>query len=93
MKKNTKRILALVIGFAFAMIIMCVGIYFGYTNAYKTDVDLFTVKILGLPIYELSKKGAEYVGRSKGIYMGMFCGICMVIAVAIETMIGRLRRK
>ena len=39
------------------MLIMGIFIYFGYTKVYETDVELFTVKILGLPIYQLTKIG------------------------------------
>lgn len=92
MKNKVKLILALVIGFVIAMIIMSIAIYFGYTSAYSTGVELFTVRVLGIPIYELSKTGTEYAGVSNGICMGMFCGICMSIAVAIKIIIERIRR-
>lgn len=92
MKKKVKLILALVIGFVIAMIIMSIAIYFGFTSAYSTGVESFTVRILGIPIYELAKTGTEYTGASNGICMGMFCGICMSIAVAIEIIIERMRR-
>lgn len=93
MKKNFKWILALSIGFIVSMIIMSIAIYFGYTSAYSTNVDSFVVRIFGIPIYELVKTGTKYVGTSQGIYMGMFCGICMAIAVAIETIILKMKRK
>ena len=51
----------------------------GYTNAYSTDVNTLTVKILGIPIYELTKSGTEYIGKSIGVYMGAVCGICMAL--------------
>lgn len=92
-KKTVKLILALVIGFVIAMIIMSIAIYFGYTNAYSTEVEFFTVRILGIPIYGLSKTGTGYVGVSNGICMGMFCGICMAVAVAITTIIERMRHR
>lgn len=41
------------------MLIMGIFIYFGYTKVYETDVELFTVKILGLPIYQLTKIGGD----------------------------------
>ncbi len=65
------------------MLIMGIFIYFDYTKVYETDVELFTVKILGLPIYQLTKMGDSYVGESQGIYMGIFCGICMIVALII----------
>ena len=81
MKKKIKILIALIVGFALAMLLMSVAIYFGYTNAYSTDVNTLTVKILGIPIYELTKSGTEYIGKSIGVYMGAVCGICMAISV------------
>ena len=57
MKKRIKLLLTLIVGFAVAMLSMGIFIYFGYTKVYETDVELFTVKILGLPIYQLTKIG------------------------------------
>lgn len=93
MKKRSKIILAIVIGFVMAMIIMSVAIYFGYTTAYDTNVNLWTVKIVGIPIYDLSISGDAYIGSPKGIYMGLFCGICMCLAVVIQVIIDKIRRK
>ena len=93
MKERIKLLLTLVAGFAVAMLIMGIFIYFGYTKAYETDVELFTVKILGLPIYQLTKTGSSYVGESQGIYMGIFCGICMVGTIAVEKMGTALRKR
>lgn len=72
MKKKIKILIALIVGFALAMLLMSVAIYFGYTNAYSTDVNTLTVKILGIPIYELTKSGTEYIGKSIGVYMGQY---------------------
>lgn len=46
MKKKAEMVLALIIGFAVAMILMSVAIYFGYSNAYRLDVERYTVKLL-----------------------------------------------
>ena len=83
MKKKIKLLLTLIVGFAVAMLIMGIFIYFGYVKAYETGVELFTVKILGLPVYQLIKTGDSYVGENMGIYMGIFCGVCMIVAVII----------
>lgn len=91
MKKKIKIVVALIIGFIIAMILMSVVIYFGYTNAYSTNLDTLTVKILGIPIYELIKSGTEYVGKTKGIYMGTVCCICMLLSVTIEELISRVK--
>ena len=72
MKKKIKILIALIVGFALAMLLMSVAIYFGYTNAYSTDVNTLIVKILGIPIYELTKSGTEYIGKSIGVYMGQY---------------------
>lgn len=93
MKKKIKILIALVVGFAVAMLLMSVVIYFGYTNAYSTDVNALTVKILGIPIYELTKSGTKYVGKSIGIYMGAVCGICMLLSVVVEELISKARHK
>lgn len=93
MKKKIKIIVELVIGFAVAMILMSVVIYFGYINAYSTSVDTLTVKILGIPIYELTKSGTKYVGKTIGINMGVVCGICMFLSVIAEKLISRVKHK
>ena len=46
MKRKIKILIALIVGFALAMLLMSVAIYFGYTNAYSTDVNTLTVKIM-----------------------------------------------
>lgn len=91
MKKKIKIVVALIIGFIIAMILMSVVIYFGYTNAYRTNLDTLTVKILGIPIYELIKSGTEYVGKTKGIYMGTVCCICMLLSVTIGELISKVK--
>ena len=85
MKRKTKIILALIIGFVFAMVVMTIAIYFGYVSV--------TVKALGIPIYELKKRGTDYIGISKGMFMGLFCGIFMVLAVAIEIIVEKIKKK
>lgn len=93
MKKKIKILIALIVGFALAMLLMSVVIYFGYTNAYSTNVDTLTVKILGMPIYELTKSGTEYVGKTIGIHMGIVCGICMAISVIAGEIISKVKHK
>lgn len=93
MKKKFKILIALIVGLALAMLLMGIAIYFGFTKAYSTGVNALTVKILGIPIYELTKFGTEYVGNPIGIYMGAVCGICMVLNVIIEELISKVRRK
>ena len=46
MKKSVKRIIAVAIGFAFAMLLMSVFIYIGYTKAYGLGVETFNVNAL-----------------------------------------------
>ena len=70
MKMINRILIALAVGFIIAMLLMSVKIYFGFTNAYSTNINVLTVKILGIPIYELTKSGTEYFGKSIGIHMG-----------------------
>lgn len=93
MSKKAKIILALVIGFAAAMILMSVFIYFGYSSAYSTDAEQYTVKILGISIYELTRSGDKYIGSPVGPNMGIICGICMAVSFAAEEIIYKIRRK
>ena len=93
MKKKIKIVAALVIGFAAAMKLMSVVIYFGCVNAYSTNGDTLTVKVVGIPVYELTKSGTEYIGKTIGIYMGVVFGICMVLSVIVEGIISRVRHK
>ena len=91
MRKKKKILIAMLVGFALAMLLMCVAIYFGFTNAYSKNVCALTVKILGIPIYEITKSETEYVGKSIGIYMGAVCGICMALSVVAEELISKLK--
>lgn len=75
------------------MLIMAIAIFFGYTKAYSTDAETSLVRLIGIPIYELTKSGSEYIGESKGIFMGIVCGVCMALSIAIEEMIGHIRKK
>ena len=59
MKMKNRILIALAVGFVIAMLLMSVKIYFGFTNAYSTNINVLTVKILGIPIYELTKSGCE----------------------------------
>ena len=93
MKRKTKVIIALLVGFIIAMILMSVVIYFGYTKAYSSNVESYVVKLLGIPIYELTKSGSEYVGATMGAYMGLVCGIFMALGVCVEALINKVKKK
>ena len=93
MKMQIRILIALAIGFVIAMLLMSVKIYFGFTNAYSTNVNALTVKILGIPIYELIKSGTEYFGKSIGIHMGALCGLCMILSVIIEEIFFKMKQK
>ena len=93
MKMQIRILIALAIGFVIAMLLMSVKIYFGFTNAYSTNVNALTVKILGIPIYELTKSGTEYFGKSIGIHMRAVCGLCMTLSVIIEEIFFKVRQK
>lgn len=92
MKGKRKTIIALFSGFAFAMILMALVIYFGYTHAYSANVDASTVSILGLPIYELTRSGTRYAGSAIGINMGIVCGVCMLIALILTGVISKFKK-
>ena len=100
MKETSKKtrgiktiIIAVVIGFAVAMAVMAVAIYFGYTDAYASEVDSLQVKLLGLPIYDLLKTGGGYVGSSIGQNMGIVCLIFVAIAICVERIVRKIRTK
>ena len=84
MKMKNRILIALAVGFVIAMLLMSVKIYFGFTNAYSTNINVLTVKILGIPIYKLTKSRTEYFGKSIGIHMGAVCGLFMTLSVIIE---------
>ena len=90
MKKKAEMVLALIIGFAVAMILMSAVIYFGYSNAYRLDVERYTVKLLGISIYELTRIGTEYAGAAIGQHMGLICGIFMALSFTIDMVIRKL---
>ena len=90
---KNRILIALAVGFVIAMLLMNVKIYFGFTNAYSTNVTALTVKMLGLPIYELTKSGTEYFGKSVGIHMGAVCGLCMTLSVIIEEIFFKVKQK
>ena len=90
---KNRILIALAVGFVIAMLLMSVKIYFGFTNAYSTNINVITVKIFGIPIYELTKSGTEYFGKSRGIYMGAVCGLCMILSVIIEEIFFKVRQK
>ena len=93
MKMKNRTLIALAVGFVIAMLLMSVKIYFGFTNAYSTNINVLTVKILGISIYELTKSGSEYLGKSIGIHMGAVCGLCMTLSVIIEEIFFKVRQK
>lgn len=90
MKKKAETVLSLIIGFAVAMIFMGAAIYFGYSNAYRLGVERYTVKLLGISIYELTWIGAEYAGAAIGKHMGLICGIFMALSFTVDMVIRKL---
>ena len=93
MKMKNRILIALAVGYVIAILLMSVKIYFGFTNAYSTNINVLTVKILGIPIYELTKSGTEYFAKSIGIHMGAVCGLCMTLSVIIEEIFFKVRQK
>ncbi len=93
LKRGLKIGLSLAAGFAAAMILMSVAIYFGYSRAYRAEAEAYTVKLLGISIYELTRVGSRYAGAAVGPHMGMICGICMAVSLAGGRAMSRFRRR
>ena len=83
---------ALILGFALAMLSMAIAIYVGYSQAYAGGVSVKEVYVFGLNIYEITKSGQVYIGTSIGKNMGIVCAVYMVIVLAVEEIIRKLRR-
>jgi len=93
MNKKIKIIIALILGFVIAIIWMGIAIYFAYCQAYSTNIGALTVRVFGIPIYELTRTGTFYVGKAVGKYMGVLCLIFMVIGVFVEEIISKIKSK
>lgn len=93
MKNKMKLVFALIVGLIFALVLMWVLIYLGYSEAYRLNVEAYDVAILGLPIFALTKMGTEYAGQSIGKNMGLVCGICMVASVFFLKLIQKIKNK
>lgn len=91
MKQKYRIAITLGIGFAIAMLIMSIAIYFGYSGAYRAGGNTHEVYLLGLNIYYLKLAGSKYVGSTNGPIMGTFCAIIMVVSVAVEESLYRIR--
>ncbi len=92
MKKFLKIAVPILTGFFIAMILMGVMIYFGYTEAYASNVETLTVKMAGIPIYELTKTSTEYTGTTLGTNMGIICGIFILLSFCVSGIISRVRK-
>ncbi len=90
MNKKIKIIVALISGFVIAMILMGLTIYFAYCQAYSTNIGALTVRVFGIPIYELTRTGTSYIGKS---YMGVLCLIFMLIGLLVEEIISKIKSK
>lgn len=90
MNKKIKIIVALISGFVIAMILMGLTIYFAYCQAYSTNIGALTVRVFGIPIYELTRTGTSYIGKS---YMGVLCLIFMFIGLLVEEIISKIKSK
>ncbi|MDD7362679.1 MAG: LlsX family protein [Peptoniphilus sp.] len=93
MKKSRRILLAMAIGFAVAMVAMAIAIYFGYAGAYDRGGSGRDVYLFGIAIYRLSLSKGRYIGRSIGPNMGMVCAIFMVLAVALEEIVHKFRKR
>lgn len=90
MKKITIFML-LFAGFIVAMAIMAFSIYYGYCAAYSASAEQYTVSILGLPIYKLTRAGEGYSAVSIGPNMGIVCASFMAASFAIGWVLHKIR--
>ena len=92
--KNSKTIIiAIIVGFAVAMLAMAVTIYFGYAKAYNSNVNDMNVSLFGIDIYTLVRNGKKYNGSSIGQNMGIICVIFIVGAICVERLITKVKSK
>lgn len=92
MKKFLKIAVPILTGFIIAMALMAIMIYFGYTEAYASNVEALTVKMAGIPIYELAKTGAEYKGTALGPNMGIICGIFILLSFCASGVMSAIKK-
>lgn len=93
MKKSIRIIITLAAGFAIAIVLMSVAIYFGYSDAYAQGGLEHSVHLLGLDIYHLRLAGNEYIGQSNGPAMGKFSCLVMVVTLISEEALRRIIRR
>ncbi len=63
-------------------------IFLGYYHVHSVDADQYTVKFLGVKIYEIVRQGSDYTGTALNQNMSML-GICcsLVLIIVSETII------
>lgn len=91
-KKIWKTAFPILTGFLIAMILMAIMIYFGYTEAYALNIEALTVKMMGIPIYELVKAGAEYTGTALGPNMGIICAVFILLSFCVSGVISAIKK-
>ena len=92
MKNFLKTLVTILTGILIAMALMSIAIYFGYTEAYATNVEKLTVKMIGIPIFKLMKTGTEYTGTQMGPNMGIICGIFIVLSFCVRGIIKAIKK-
>ena len=78
----TRIIFWIVGGIVVGAAIAAVLISMGYSEAYSSNLDTKTVRLLGLPIYYLNKSGDSYSGSINMANM-MFSGIIFATIIAV----------
>lgn len=91
MKRLLRILLVLAIGFGLAMLIMAIDIYVGYSRAYAGGLNYETVHLFGIKIYQISRSGNRYIGKSVGINMGIVSAVIMACVYGLSALIFRLR--
>ena len=77
---------AIIAGIVMGIALCAVVISFGYHHAYSALPASYDVRLLGLPIYHLTRVGEAYAGAPvprNMVFVGILCSL--VLAVLVET--------
>ena len=92
LKKILKIAVPILTGLLIASVLMAVIISFGYTEAYASNAEKLTVKMVGIPIYELNRTGSEYTGTALGPNMGIISGIFILCSFCVGGVICAIKK-
>ena len=92
LKKILKIAVPILTGLLIASVLMAVIISFGYTEAYASNAEKLTVKMVGLPIYELNRTSSEYTGTGLGLNMGIISGSFILFSFVVSGVISAIKK-